>query len=70
MNDLIASLQDYARSAPINGAAEVVLRAPDGETCSHIYSALDGKGLPNQHFLVFVPDVVATFKMREAMKVN
>lgn len=70
VNDLITSLQDYARSSPPNGSAEVVLRGLDNETCSHIYSALDGKGLPGQHFLVLVPDVVSAFKMKEAMKVD
>lgn len=69
VNDLIAALSNYVRSGPANGSAEVVLRAPDGETCSNIYSALDGKGMPGQHFLVIVPGA-ASFKMKDSMQVN
>lgn len=70
VNDLITALQSYARVSPQNGSADVVLRGSDGETCFHIDSALNGEGLPGQHYLIFVPQERGSFKMREAMKLN
>lgn len=69
VNDLIKALKTYARTSPENGFAEVVLRDVDGETLFHFGKALDGHGMPGQHFLIFVPQPQNSFKMKEAMKI-
>lgn len=68
--ELIKHLQTYAKVSPENGMAQVFLRGSDEESCHEIVRALDGKGMPGQHFMIFVPKNVPTFKMLDAMKIS
>lgn len=70
VSDFISALQSYAKSAPAAGAAQIVLRSPDGETCFPHFSALNGDGVPGQNFLVLAPMHFGNFRMVEAMKIN
>ncbi len=53
--ELLAHLQHYITQSPENGQAQIMLKCAD-DLCYPFAMANDARGMPGQHFLVFVPD--------------
>lgn len=70
VSDFISNMQAYMNVAPQNGAAQIILRSEDGETCWADFAVSNATGLPGQHFCIFSPNGSASFKARDALKLT
>lgn len=59
VSELISQLVNYSTRSPENESAEVRITSPDGVTYG-IAGANDARGIPGQHFLIFLPDLAGT----------
>lgn len=61
--DLIGHLKNYAAQSPENAGAEVRLQFFDDVTYG-IAGANDARGMPGQHLLLIVPDIMDKLGVR------
>lgn len=66
--EFLNNLAAYIAKSPENAHAEIMLRF-DGDVCIEFGKADDCRGLPGQHYLVFVPNFQGVrFGVRELKK--